>query len=161
MRLRLLASAAVVSLVLVAGCNGTTDAKALGTAGCPAVALRDGAAVSYAGGGGITGATQSFVAFPDGRVELSDGGKPRTVTVPRERIDDLQRDLRATGVIDEDQGCYIPDEAVADGTGAELELRDGTSVRKWTWSDGARAPEAVDQALGVARAFLDETSKRQ
>ncbi len=159
MRLRLLASSAVLFL-LVAGCKAATDPKAFGTPGCPAVALADGAVVSYAGGGGITGATQSFVAFPDGRVELSADGKPRTVTVSRDRLDELQSDLRATGVLDEDQGCYIPDEAVADGTGAELELRDGASVRKWTWSDGARAPDAVDKALGVARAFLDDASRQ-
>lgn len=59
---------------------------------------------------------------------------------------------------EEAQGCYVPppDETVADGFGAHLELRDGAAVRTWSTSDGVDAPGAVERALDVAGAFISE-----
>lgn len=149
-----------LGLSILSACSGTSEPKAPGTPACAAPSLAADATVSYAGGGGFAGRTSGFVAFGDGRVQLDEDGKTRSVDVGRERVAKLGSDLRATGVTDEDDGCYVPDEPVADGTGAELTFRDGASLRKWGSSDGARAPDAVTKALGVAQTFLDEASKR-
>lgn len=46
----------------------------------------------------------------DGRVQLDEDGKTRSVDVGRERVAKLASDLRANGVTDEDDGCYVPDD---------------------------------------------------
>ena len=154
-RRRALAPLFALLVAAVAACGASPEAP--GSARCPAATLPDGAVVSAAGGGGISGEVASYVAFADGKVDLSEGlgtqAKTRTVDVGKARIDKLVGDIRATEVTDEEEGCYVG-EPEADGTSGGFVLRDGASVRRWSHDSGGDAPDAVEEASSVALAFL-------
>lgn len=154
---RALVSVALLGLVM--GCSSSSP-KALGTSRCEAASLPAGAVLSYGGGGGITGAYTRYDAFPDGRVDVTttEKGAPKTVTVAStaDRIARLAVNVRETEVLDEEDGCYVPDEPQPDGTGATVQLRDAAAIHSWTYEDGGDAPDEVIEATRVAGAFLQE-----
>ena len=149
--------------MLLVACGSSP--RAPGSAGCSAAVLPEGAVVSSGAGGGLTGDFASYVAFPDGHVDVTErtGAKTetRTVDVGKPRIDQLVSDIRATNVTDEEEGCYVPDEPEPDGTGGSLVFRDGNSARRWSYSSGGDPPDAVKEASNVAAAFLQEVREQK
>jgi hypothetical protein len=148
--------AAVLATVALMGCSASP--KEPGSATCPIETLPTGVSVSYASGGGFAGNTQSFKAFEDGRVEVQTNKdrNPRVATIAAGRVSQLVKDLEATKVKDEDEGCYQPDEPEVESFGSTLSFKDTSRSHQWSNSSSVDSPEALTKALEVASTFFKE-----
>lgn len=145
---------AVLSILLVTGCGGPEYEP--GEDRCPRGSLPEGAVLSYSSGSAWHGSRiWHIVAFGDGRLVLNG---TTNANVPAERITRLLNDVAATGVEDEDEGCYwgAPEEHTDDSSSSSLHLREGLTVRMWSESSPGEPPDAVRGALAVMDAFRRE-----
>jgi hypothetical protein len=144
-----------------AACSSSSSPKAPGSGTCTFDALPAGAAVSFSSSGGFAGDSRSFVTFEDGRVEIRNskiGPSALTANVGTDRVKRLTSDIDATGVHNEEQGCYAPDSPQSESTSSSLVLRRDGGTRAYEHADGADAPDALERALTVASKFYDEVA---
>jgi len=114
------------------------------------------ALVFWSSGSSFNTDLREFTAYGDGHVDVRGNVANGTAHVTPARIEQLQRDIAATDVFDEDQGCYYDDDLPTDSEGSSLVAQNNGAQRKY--SVAGDAPDAVTRAMDVSARFFDEVA---
>lgn len=153
-----LSTLTLAGVLLGIGCNPREGR--LPAAKCTFKHLPAGAVMRYSTAGGIMWSSHKITVFEDGRVEVVDSRDPPEVfQVDPGRVEKLVADLRATGALSEEDGCWRG--AGADGMGRELVIREkGGAAHGFSEEQTGAGSRAVAKAFEVGAAFRAELRRR-
>ncbi|MBN1772669.1 MAG: hypothetical protein JXB32_15475 [Deltaproteobacteria bacterium] len=112
--------------------------------------------------GGIAGRTDRWVIRDDGTVKHVDlaGGAESELQVPggAEQAAELQAALAASGLDDQETGCYEAGEVVDDGMQHRIvyQRQDDRRLFFFATEDGADVPLVIEDAIGLMRSYVAE-----
>jgi len=150
----------LLTLTLAVGlsaCKSTSDSAPDAEASAPRPVLAPDVLMVYRSGGGISGTSFRLTVFADGRVERTDSRQPMPqVRVPVARVQKLTADLAATGVFAVKDGTWEPPDPVSDSISVAVVARDHAGAVHFYETTGGTAPDTVQRALRIGRAFARE-----
>jgi hypothetical protein len=138
------------------GCGLSSEHFAPGEGSCTAVTLPAEAFALKRSSGGFDGRSKTQTFLSDGSLIDDDGRQdPVTKQLPGGAGAEatILSQLEETDVFDADQGCYLLEEPISDGTSADLAIRRGGAVFSFR---GDALPDELDGAFQVLSARAAE-----
>ena len=162
-RLATLALSAAVAAIATGGCGGDWEHTDRGEEDCK-LEVESGVVIQFRDGQFFGGTTRDLYLYDDGRVVLKRMQMPkRELTTSRDEIARLVAEVRATGVLDEDEGCYDAgddDDEVSDGGSPRFLALRTDDGRMAVYSAARHAPEEIKRAMDrLATAATDFASR--